>query len=396
MMPPNDPEKMPRQNNLKLIIFYRVRSISSFIARFSSGQQKTKMTSFMLKIISVKQRWPWRQEACPTAVFFKGRSHMRAVYYDRFGPADVLQLGERPMPEPGPGQVLIKVAATSVNPIDRRLRAGELQAFFQRTFPIIPGWDVAGKIVKLGSGVSDWKVGDAVAGLAFTWSLHHGGYAEYIPVDATAIARKPEALSYTETAALPLVALTAWQALTENAGVKFGQSVFVQAGAGGLGSASIALAKHLGAKVYTTTRENNFAYVKARGADQPIDYTAENYVHAIKKFEPEGVDTVLELLSDFHHLQNAVRVCKTGGAVVYMNNEPPEMPDIEKRAIRAEWIHHRPDGRMLGPLLELFAGGSVKLPEITVLPLAEAVQAHILSESGRTRGKIVLEVQKLE
>ena len=321
---------------------------------------------------------------------------MRAVYYDEFGPAEVLKFGDRPMPEPGPGQVLVRVAATSVNPIDRRLRAGELQEFFKRTFPIIPGWDVAGKIVKLGSGVSDWKVGDAVVGLAFTWHLQHGAYAEYIPIDTSAIARKPEALSFVQAAALPLISLTAWQALTENAKVQAGQSVFVQAGAGGVGSVAIALARHLGAKVYTTTRAVNFDYVKSLGADHAIDYTTQNYVHALKELEPDGVDAVLELLSDYHHLQNAVRLCKTGGAVVYMNNEPPEMPDIARRSIHAEWIHHRADGRMLGSLMELFASGQVKGPEIKILPLEKAVEAHLLSEAGRTRGKIILQVSDLD
>lgn len=320
---------------------------------------------------------------------------MRAVFYDGFGPPEVLQFGELPVPAPGPGQVLVQVAATSVNPIDRRLRAGELQAFFQRTFPVVPSWDVAGRIVKLGSGVTGWQIGDDVVGLGFTWKLQHGGCAEFMPIDATAIARKPRELTFQQAAALPLVGLTSWQALTENADIQPGQSVFIQAGAGGLGSVAIGLAKHLGARVYTTTRSANFDYVKGLGADHPIDYVTSNAVHVLKKAEPEGVDAVLELLADHHHIQNAIRVCKTGGAVVYMNNEPPEMADIAARKIRAEWIHHRPDGNMLGDILALYASGKVPLPFIQTMDFSEAAAGHRLSESGRTKGKLVLSVQEL-
>jgi NADPH:quinone reductase-like Zn-dependent oxidoreductase len=320
---------------------------------------------------------------------------MRAVYYEGFGSPEVLQVGELPTPEPGVGQVLVQVAATSVNPIDRRLRSGELQEFFKRTFPVVPGWDVAGRIVKLGEGVTDWAIGDDVVGLGFTWQLQHGGCAEFMPIDVTAITRKPAELTFQQAAALPLVGLTAWQALTENADIQPGQSVFIQAGAGGLGSVAIGLAKHLGAKVYTTTRAANFDYVKALGADHPIDYVTANAVHVLKKAEPAGVDAVLELLADHHHIQNAIRVCKTGGAVVYMNNEPPEMSEIATRNIRAEWIHHRPDGRMLGEILALFASGKVSLPYMETMDFSEAAKAHHLSESGRTKGKLVLTVQDL-
>lgn len=320
---------------------------------------------------------------------------MRAIIYTDYGSADVLTMAERPVPEPGPGQVLIQVAAASVNPIDRRLRSGELKHFFKQTFPTTPGWDVSGRIAKVAPDVTGWNVGDAVAALAFTWHVHHGAYAEYIPVNASAVAAIPSGLSFIEAAALPLAGLTAMQSLTENASLTRGQSVFVQAGAGGLGSALITLARHLGAKVYTTTKEKNFDYVRSLGADVLIDYTRENYVHVLKRHEPKGLDAVFELLDDFHYQQNAIRICKTGGAVVYMNNEPPEMPDIANRNIRAEWIHHRPDGKMLSELLALYASGQAKMPHIEVMPLELAIEAHRLSESRTSRGKLVLKVQDL-
>ena len=127
----------------------------------------------------------------------------------------MLQVGERPTPEPQDNEVLVEVVATSVNPIDRRLRSGELQEYITRTFPVVPGWDLAGKIAKVGAKVTDWQVGDEVLGLAFTWSIQHGSYAEYCPIDTASITEKPASISFEQAAALPLVSLTAWQALSE-------------------------------------------------------------------------------------------------------------------------------------------------------------------------------------
>ena len=157
---------------------------------------------------------------------------MRAVYYESHGDPDGRVLGELPVPEPAPDQVLVQIAAAGVNPIDRRLRGGELQEYISRTFPVVPGWDLAGRIVKVGKGVTGWHVGDEVLGLAFTWSIQHGSYAEYTPIDASALATKPTNLSFSEAAALPLVSLTAWQALAEFGELNRGQTVFIQAGAG--------------------------------------------------------------------------------------------------------------------------------------------------------------------
>ncbi len=321
---------------------------------------------------------------------------MRAVYYESHGDPDVLELGELPVPEPAPGQVLVQIAAAGVNPIDRRLRGGELQEYISRTFPVVPGWDLAGRIVKVGKGVTGWHVGDEVLGLAFTWSIQHGSYAEYTPIDASALATKPTNLSFSEAAALPLVSLTAWQALAEFGELNRGQTVFIQAGAGGLGSVAIPMAKHLGATVYTTARQDNAGYLHGRGADHVIDYTTVDYETAIREREPGGVDLVLESLLGDGIAEAAIRLAKTGGVVVYMNNEPPEIPDIADRQIKTEFLHHRPDGQMLAELVALYSDGTLPLPQIEVLPLEAAVDAHRRSESGRTRGKLVIVVQELD
>jgi NADPH:quinone reductase-like Zn-dependent oxidoreductase len=320
---------------------------------------------------------------------------MKAVYYERFGPPEVLQVGERPRPSPAADELLVQVAAAGVNPIDRRLRNGELQSFFTRTWPIVPGWDVAGRVVEVGRDVRGWNCGDDVVGLAFTWTLQHGTYAEYTPVKAASIARKPSELSFAQAAALPLVSLTAWESLVEYAELRSAQSVLVQAGAGGLGSVAIAIARHLGATVYTTTRAQNFDYVRSRGADHPIDYTREDYAEYLRRHEPDGVDVVLESLTGDDVVEKAIRIVKRGGTVVYMNNEPPEMPEIAERSIRTKFLHHRPDGESLARLMQLYRTGELPLPPVEVMPLEQAIAAHRRSESRTTRGKVVLHVQDI-
>ena len=317
---------------------------------------------------------------------------MKAIFYEQHGTAEVLQVGERPTPEPQDNEVLVEVVATSVNPIDRRLRSGELQEYITRTFPVVPGWDLSGRIVKVGAKVTDWKVGDEVLGLAFTWSIQHGSYAEYCPIDTASITQKPASISFEQAAALPLVSLTAWQALSEFGQLKAGQSVFIQAGAGGVGSVAIPMAKHLGAKVYTTTSAKNHDYVKSLGADMIIDYNAEDYESALRQQEPNGVDLVLEALLGNGTAEAAIRLAKDGGRVAYMNNEPPEMDEIELRNIKAEFLHHRPDGAMLRELVDLYQSGKISLPKVQIRPLEEAMDAHLESEKGHTQGKIVLRV----
>ncbi|MDA9372396.1 NADP-dependent oxidoreductase, partial [Porticoccaceae bacterium] len=222
--------------------------------------------------------------------------------------------------------------------------------------------------------------------------IQHGTYAEYCPVDASAIALKPPSLSFVEAASLPLVSLTAWQALDEFAGLKQGQTVLIQAGAGGVGSVAIPIAKYLGAKVYTTTRSENFNYVLDRGADHPIDYTTHDYVEVIKEMEPDGLDVVLESLYGDKIVEDAIHLTKNGGAVPYLNNEPPELADIASRRIKAAFIHHRPDGEMLAMLMSLFAGADLPAPRVTTMNLSDAQKAHEQSESMTTNGKLVLQV----
>lgn len=320
---------------------------------------------------------------------------MKAIYYRSHGDADVLQVGDLPIPPIAEDEVLVQVAATSVNPIDRRLRAGELQEYITRTFPVVPGWDLAGRVVSVGAAVADYQVGDDVVGLAFTWSIQHGSYAEYTPIKASSIAKKPANISFVEAAALPLVSLTAWQSLAEFGRLQAGQSVLIHAGAGGLGSVAIPLAKYLGATVYTTASSRNREYVAALGADVVIDYRAQDYASVIRKMEPQGLDLILQSLLDEKISDESIGLVRDGGAVAYMNNEPPDTHEKQQRQVRAEFIHHRPDGESLTELLGLFSKGTVPVPRIQMMELEQAVDAHRLSEAGHTTGKLVLKIQDL-
>jgi len=322
-----------------------------------------------------------------------GGKSVRAVYYTEHGTPDVLHFGQLPVPGFGDDEVLVKVAAAGVNPIDRRLRAGELQEYITRNFPVVPGWDLSGTIAEVGASVSTWETGNPVVGLAFTWAIGHGTYAEYAPISASAIASKPERLSFGAAAALPLVSLTAWQALAEFGHLQAGQTVLIQAGAGGLGSVAIQIAKHLGAVVYTTASAANADYVRALGADYVIDYRTSDYVSVIGEQQPDGLDMVLESLLSDRTTAAAVGLVRSGGAIAYMNNEPPDSPEIEARGIRAEFLHHRPDGESLARLMTLYENGTFRVPELQTLPLEAAQEAHRLSESGHTRGKLVLHIQ---
>ena len=239
----------------------------------------------------------------------------RAVYYDTHGDAEVLQIGERDKPACGKGQVSVEVAAAGVNPIDRRLRAGELQEYIQRTFPVSSGFDLSGCIVEIGDVVTGWQVVDEIMGLAFTWSIQHGTYAEFVPVDVGAIAPKPVNASFVQAAGIPIVSLTVWQSLLEFGQLGPGKTVLIQAGAGGVGSVAIPIAKYLGATVYTTASAANTDYVRSLGADVVIDYQKDSYERAILEAEPDGVDLVLEALLGGGTDEAAIRITKSGGAV---------------------------------------------------------------------------------
>lgn len=315
---------------------------------------------------------------------------MKAMTIEAFGDAADLKMIDLPTPTPHEHEVLIKVEYAAVNPVDWKICKGYLQSAFPHQFPLIPGWDASGTISAVGKNVRTFKVGDPVYAYCRKPVVHEGTYAEFVAFDAMHVAKKPSNISFGEAAAIPLAALTAWQALFDFAHLKKGQSILIHAGAGGVGSFAIEFAKHAGAEVFTTCSEKNNPYVKKLGADHVIDYNKENFVNALKKIKKEGVDIVFDTVGG-STLEQSYAAVKPGGTLVtIVQRLGPEAG--EKLNIRTGFVFVRPDGIQLKEIAKLIEQGIVKIPEVKELTLKDAKQALKLSEAGHTRGKIVLKV----
>ncbi|SFU58934.1 NADP-dependent oxidoreductase [Alicyclobacillus macrosporangiidus] len=309
---------------------------------------------------------------------------MKAVYIEAYGGRDQLRYGELPEPQVGPRDVLIEVHAAAVNPVDWKIRNGWLQQRLQYAFPLILGWDVAGVVVRTGPEVTRFRVGDEV--FSRPDIARNGAYAEHIAVDERLVAKKPSNLSFEEAAAVPLAALTAWEALVDRAGVQAGQRVLIHAGAGGVGVYAIQFAKHFGAEVTTTVSARNAPLAQELGADRVIDYTAEDFtkdgrVYDIV-FDTVGADVQ----------EKSLDVVKPGGLLISIVS-PPQQEACEARGIRGAWFFLEPDGEKLAKIGRLIEEGRVKPVVGAVFPLAEAAKAHELSEHRHLQGKIVLRVK---
>lgn len=330
---------------------------------------------------------------------------MRAVRLVGYGDPSLLRIDhDAPDPAVGPNDLLVAVRAAAVNPIDAKIRAGAQRAIIRPPFPAVLGMDVAGDVVAVGSAVRGFAVGDAV----FASPSHRrmGGYAELAAVDAREAAKKPERLSYVEAASLPLAALTAWDALVRHGHLAEGQRVLVQAGAGGVGSLAIQIAKHLGAEVYATSSKRNLELLRELGADHPIDYDAADYAEVAR-----GCDLVVDSLG-MDHCRRALATVRRGGRIVALTTGLPEavarngpwlglavvgvgLAVFTARAKLTRNVTFRPiarkcDGAVLAQLGALVDQGALKPLVEAVLPLAEAAEAHRRIEGGRTRGKLVL------
>lgn len=319
---------------------------------------------------------------------------MRAVYYEEFGGSDKLQVGELPDPVPGPGEVLVRIGATSINPIDWKMRDGIFECIFEYEFPIVPGWDMAGSVEALGEGVESFAVGDQVFAYIRRSPVKDGTYCELVALPAEMLAIIPENLSIEEAAAVPLCALTAWQSLAGFADVSAGQTVLVQAGAGGVGSFAIQIASHLGARVLTTASPANADYCRSMGADVVIDYGSGDPLVALQEAAPQGIDVLFDMILDERDqpmLDRYLGQIKEGGTVVTLNM-PASEEIVAARNLRSERLFSNPIGSDLSTLGKLFADGTLKLPESIVMPLEKAGEAMDLSKAGHVRGKIVLKV----
>jgi NADPH2:quinone reductase len=315
---------------------------------------------------------------------------MQAILCDRFGGAEVMEYREIETPTPGPGEVLIRIHAAGVNPVDWKIREGGLARLFPCKFPLIPGWDAAGTIAALGDGVTGLSLGERVWSFCRKPDIQWGTYAQYVVMSADGVAPMPANLTFAQASTVPLAALTAWQSLLEVAQVRPGQSVLIHAGAGGVGGFAIPIAKWAGACVIATAKEANHTYVRTLGADHVIDYSAADFVAATRALCPEGVDMAFGTVGG-EVLTRSYETVKPGGILVSITDKTDK--DLAERlGIRCKYVFVKPDARHLRHLAALAEQGILQMPDIIEMPLEQAAQALDLSRTGHVRGKIVLTV----
>ena len=305
---------------------------------------------------------------------------MKAVRIHAFGGPEVLQIDEIETPAPQAGEVLVKVIAASINPVDWKVRAGYLQGVFKQPFPILLGEDFAGTVAAVGTDVTDVKVGDEVYGSIPV--VRGGSCAEYLIAQASEYAAKPSSLNFAEAASLGVAALTAWQAF-DAAGLSAGQKVLIHAAAGGVGSMAVQLAKARGAYVIGTASARNAEFVKGLGADEVIDYAATKFEDVVK-----DADMVFDLMGGDTQARS-YGVVKRGGWLVSAA-QPPDAAQLQAHGLHGQMVGMRPDRAQFDQLTALVEAGKVTPIIETILPLADIKQAHELSQTGRTRGKIIL------
>ena len=303
---------------------------------------------------------------------------MKAVVINEYGDNDVVQHVEIDRPEPRPGEMLVKVHAAGVNPVDWKIRSGAGQRMGM-TLPIYLGGEITGTVEKLGDSVSGWEEGDAVYGI-----IKSGGFAEYAAAPAAAMARTPASLDFIHAAAVPLGALTAWQAMFDVAGLASGQRLLVTSSSGGVGSLAVQLAKAKGAHVTAMASGRNEAYVRGLGADAFIDYTAQPFEQ-----EARDMDVVFDTVGG-DTFKRAFSTLTKGGFLVTSVAFPTDKD--QRRGIGVGRVLCKPNAGQLASIRDLVEAGKLKAHVATVLPLAELKKAFELSEGGRTRGKVILQI----
>jgi NADPH:quinone reductase-like Zn-dependent oxidoreductase len=328
---------------------------------------------------------------------------MKAFVVEKYGKTGV-RAADVPEPAVGPRDVLVRVCAASINPLDKMIRNGEFKRLLKYKVPFVLGHDVAGIVSRIGTDVQNYKVGDEI--FARPRDLRIGTFAEYIGIDIADIALKPASLTMEQAAAVPLVSLASWQALVDLAQVKRGQKVLVHAGAGGLGSTVIQLAKHLGAYVATTARGSDEAKLRGLGADEVIDYTTGDFAAVLS-----GYDVVLDSLGG-DNLSKSLTVLKRGGLAISVVGPPdPAFADqlghpllkpvmallshkvrgrAKKIGVRYAFFFMHADGAQLKILADLYTGGTLRPVLDRIFPFDATLEAIEYVEQGRAKGKVVV------
>src|SRR5262245_14285852 len=308
---------------------------------------------------------------------------MKAVVIHEYGGPEVLIHEDIPLPEPNDDQLLIRVIAAGVNPVDGMIRSGMFDKEGNRAFPMILGGDVAGVVEKVGSKVIKFRAADPV--FAYVSLDNSGGYATYALVTEREVAPKTKSRTYLEAAAVPIVAMTAWQALVDTAKLSAGQTVLIHGGSGGVGSFAIQIAKARGAKVIATASTANQDFLKQLGADVTIDYKKEKFEDVAK-----DVDVVLDSIGG-DTLARSYGVVKKGGIIVSLVARPSES-ELQKHGIRGAALNVEPNSQELAEIGKLIDDKKIKVIVSQTFPLSEAMKAQEQVATGHTRGKIVLKI----
>ncbi|MET8005127.1 NADP-dependent oxidoreductase [Nonomuraea glycinis] len=309
---------------------------------------------------------------------------MRAISQDTAGGPEVLKMVEVDKPVPGPTEVLVRVKAAGVNPTDWKSRASG--SVWGTPPPFVLGFDVSGVVEAVGFGVALYKPGDEVFGM-LRYPVGHGAYAEYVTAPSRHFARKPAGLDHAQAAAIPLAALTAWQALVDVAGLQAGQRVLVHAAAGGVGHFAVQIAKARGAYVIGTASAGKHDLLRDLGADELVDYREQDFAEVVR-----DVDVVLEAIGGDYGMRS-LRTLREGGTIVSLLGLSEELAArAAELGIRAEAILVEPDHAAMRALAALAEAGKLRTEVAAIVPLAEAAKAHELGETNRTSGKIVLTV----
>ncbi|MBD9667318.1 MULTISPECIES: NADP-dependent oxidoreductase [Variovorax] len=333
---------------------------------------------------------------------------MKAFVLDRYAKKGALRSADVPMPELRDDEVLVEVHAAGLNVLDAKIRDGEFKLILPYRLPLVLGHDVAGVVAKVGPRVQQFKPGDEVYARADDFRI--GTFAEFVAVKEASLAPKPQGLTMEEAASIPLVALTAWQALVEKAGLKKGQKVFIQAGSGGVGTLAIQLAKHLGATVATTTGPTNVALVKRLGADVAIDYRTQDFEDVLRDY-----DVVLNS-QDGKTLEKSLRVLRRGGKLITISGPPdPEFgkqigaPGFVKlvmrllsagvrrrarsRGVDFSFLFMKANGSQLREITRLIEAGAIRPVVDRVFPFDSTNEALAYVEAGRAKGKVVVKLK---
>ncbi|MGA2891594.1 MAG: NADP-dependent oxidoreductase [Xanthobacteraceae bacterium] len=309
---------------------------------------------------------------------------MKAVFFERFGDPEVLQYGDLPDPVAEPGEVIVDVHAASVNAADWKFRAGQYPSKGEVKFPLIPGRDFSGVVGALGAGVDDLKVGDAVFGVLDAG--REGTYCEKIAIKSALVGKKPAGLSHINAAALALTGLTAINAVADTLHLKRSETILIQGGAGGVASFAIQFAKYLGARVITTTSAANIDYVRGLGADDVIDYKAQDFTKIV-----HDCDAVFDTVGGDVALQSFA-VLKAGGRAAFVASGmgAPKSTRSDVTSLRPAVGRSR---KAMERIAELIVAGAIRPPEVKLYKLSEAVEAHRLSQSRHFRGKLIFQVR---